>query len=99
MSKFTDKDAHDKFHSSDEEPAHGVSVERIVSQFKVGKYYKHGGGGVMHIVGAVKTTLYGWTLVAEEHGSPNLRPVGQDRDNAQNWEETTEEHWLAGFSG
>ncbi len=67
-------------------------------QFEVGKYYKHSGGGVMHIIGAVKTTLYDWTLVAEVHGEDHLTAVGQGSDHAVNWEETTEKHWLSGFS-
>jgi hypothetical protein len=66
--------------------------------FEIGKYYKHSGGGVMHIIGAVKTTLYGWCLIAEEHGSASLKPIGRDEDAAQNWSETTEEHWMLGFS-
>jgi hypothetical protein len=71
--------------------------ERFVRNFKVGRYYKHPGGKVIHIVGAVRTTMYGWTLVAEEGGSSNLLPIGQDTDSAANWTETTEEHWMSGF--
>lgn len=66
--------------------------------FEIGKYYRHNGGGVMHIVGACKTTLYGWCLVAEEHGSSDLKPVGSDDSAAVNWEETTSEVWESGFS-
>ncbi len=69
-----------------------------VERFEVGKYYKHSGGGVIHIVGAVKTTTYGWTLVAEEHCSSQLKLVGQGVGYAENWSETTVEHWLSGFS-
>jgi hypothetical protein len=66
--------------------------------FEVGKYYAHTGGGVIHIVGAAKTTLYGWTLIAEEHGSPNLKPIGAGGGYSDNWNETTEKVWMKGFS-
>ncbi|MCP4089629.1 MAG: hypothetical protein GY746_07530, partial [Gammaproteobacteria bacterium] len=82
-----------------EKGAGKIPLERLVSHFEVGKYYKHPGGGVMHIVGSAKTTLYGWALIAEEHGSANLKPVGQGTGYADNWTETTEQHWLSGFSG
>jgi len=65
--------------------------------FEIGKYYKHSGGGMMHIVSAGKTTLYGWCLIAEEHGGCNLLPVGSDETAAQNWSETTEADWMTGY--
>jgi hypothetical protein len=38
-----------------------------VKQFEVGKYYQMADGEkCMHIIGAVKTTVYGWALVGEE---------------------------------
>ena len=74
-------------------------VDLLVSHFEIGKYYKHPNGDVMHIIGAVQTTLYGWSLLAEKHGSDNLNPVGQGTGDADNWTETTEEHWLSGFFG
>jgi len=72
-------------------------LEIIVMKFEIGKYYKHSGGGVMHIIGAAQTTLYGWCLVAEEHASANLKPVGCNETATQNWAETTEKHWMSGF--
>lgn len=66
--------------------------------FKVGKYYKHSGGGMMHIITGAKTTLYEWCLIAEHAGEGNFRPVGQDECSAVNWEETTEEEWMKNFS-
>ena len=66
--------------------------------FEIGKYYRHSGGGVMHIVSSAKTTMYGWCLIAEEHGISNLKPVGSDEVSSQNWTETTEIDWMSGFS-
>jgi hypothetical protein len=74
------------------------AVNALVMQFEVGKYYRHNGGGVMHIVGAAKTTLYGWCLIAEEHSSSNLKPIGVGPGFSDNWQETTKEDWLSGFS-
>lgn len=65
--------------------------------FKVGCCYKHPSGEMMQIVGGVKTTLYGWTLVAETTKHCDLVPVGQDEDNSDNWEEITEKEWLKNF--
>jgi hypothetical protein len=67
-------------------------------KFEIGKYYKHTGGGMMHVVSAAKTTMYGWCLIAEEHGGSNLIPIGSDEVSALNWTEATKEEWLAGFS-
>lgn len=66
--------------------------------FKVGQYYKHTSGQMMHIVGSCITTLYGWCLVAECSDSANLKPVGQDDDNAENWTSSTEKDWMKNFS-
>lgn len=66
--------------------------------FKVGKYYKHSGGRMIHIISAGKTTLYGWCLIAEEKGYSNLLTIGQDKESTVNWEESTEEEWMKGFS-
>ena len=66
--------------------------------FQIGHYYKQSGGGMIHIVGAARTTLYGWTLLAEEHGSSNFRPVGSDEGSTVNWTEATEAEWMTGFS-
>ncbi len=67
-----------------------------LERFEVGKYYRHS-GGCMHIIGVVKSTLYGWALVAEEHGSGNFIPVGSGEGHTVGWRETTEEDWLNGF--
>jgi len=66
--------------------------------FNVGKYYKHTAGTMIHIIGAAKTTLYGWTLLAEEAGYGNFKPIGQDESSAVNWMETTKEDWMSNFS-
>ncbi len=67
-------------------------------RFEIGKYYKHSGGGPMlHIVCATKTTMWGWALIAEEVGS-SLKAVGSDKSSAVNWTEATEEEWSSHFS-
>lgn len=66
--------------------------------FKVGKYYKHSSGKMMHIVGSCKTTKYGWRLVGECSEESYLQPVGQGKDNAENWEEINEDEWMSNFS-
>jgi len=73
------------------------SEQTIQGGFKVGKYYRHSGGSVMHVIGGLKTTLYGWTLVAEQHGNADLTTVGQDEANTVNWSEISEAEWMAGF--
>jgi len=73
-------------------------MKKKVTYFQVGKYYRHPSGKCMHIIGAVKTTLYNWVLVAED-GTANLQPIGiGDEGYAQNWYQTTEEDWLAEFN-
>ena len=66
--------------------------------FKVGKYYKHNSGEMIHIVGSCKTTLYGWCLLAESSSGSDFKPIGQSPDNTQNWEESTEKEWMKNFS-
>ena len=66
-----------------------------ISIFRVGRYYKHSSGKLIHIVGSVKTTMYGWTLVAESSDASNLIPIGQDTDNFANWFEVSKEAWDA----
>lgn len=72
-------------------------IRRDMMRFEIGKYYKHSGGGMMHIVSAAKTTMWGWCLLAEVVGEANLRPVGSDEDYAVNWEEATEQEWMCNF--
>ena len=69
-----------------------------VLRFEIGGYYKHPTNSVIHIVGAVPTTMYGWCLVAEGQGSDQLHPIGQHEGATDNWEVATEVEWMAGFS-
>ena len=56
--------------------------------FQYGKTYKHISGKVITIVGVAETHMYGKCLVAEdEHGQ--LSPVGQNEENAVNWQEVS----------
>ena len=73
-------------------------MDNVLSQFKVGGFYKHKTAGLMHIVGAVPTTLYGWTLVAETTQSAILKTIGQGLGYTVGWAETTEEDWMTYFS-
>ncbi len=67
--------------------------------FQIGKYYKHTSGEMMHIISGAKSTMYDWCLIAEHTGEPEtFRPVGQDKANAQNWTESTEDEWMKKFS-
>ena len=75
----------------------GEMTHEMSEPFKIGRYYKHNSGIVMHIVSAGFTTLYGWTLIAEKHGISDLVPVGDDIANTINWRETTVEEWRRGF--
>jgi len=77
----------------------GIWEERTQA-FEIGKYYMHSScGTVMHIIGALNTTLYGWCFIAEEHGGGRFKPLGfKDDSYSQNWKETTKSHWLTGFS-
>ena len=43
--------------------------------FEFGKYYEHGSGQQIAIIGTVKSTLYGWSLVAEENTSWALKQI------------------------
>jgi hypothetical protein len=57
-------------------------------KFEVGKFYRHNGGGVMHILGQVETTgFFNPCLVGEAPDSQHLLPVGTDEDAAVNWQE------------
>ena len=60
--------------------------------FKVGKYYRHAGGVKMHILCAVKTWMYGWSMVSETKNGV-LRPVGIGHGYDTNWEEISREEW------
>ena len=55
-------------------------------RFQVGKYYRHSGGGMMHILVATKTKVYGMTMIAEFNDG-SFRPIGDDETSALNWSE------------
>jgi len=63
-------------------------------KFELGKYYVHSTGLCIHIIGALESTIYGWTFISERPGVGSFQPVGSDADAAVNWEETTKEHFL-----
>jgi len=70
----------------------------IEGGFKIGKCYRHTGGGEMKIVGAVKSTQFGWTMIAEEPMYGNFKPVASDEASSINWDEITKEEWMQNFS-
>ena len=47
---------------------------------------------------AAVCTLWGWTLIAEEHGEQNLKPIGVGLGYSDNWYETTKVDWETGFN-
>ena len=69
-------------------------------RLEAGKYYKHSGGGFLHVLGRLDTTMWGKNaLIAERSGhSYDLIAVGDDVDSAVNWSETTKEEWSSNFS-
>lgn len=66
--------------------------------FETGKYYGHPSGEQMSILNEVNTTLYGTCLIAESNKSADLKPVGKDESNAENWLEISKEDWMKNFS-
>ena len=69
--------------------------------FEIGKYYKHTTGHMLHIVTAAKTTLYGWTHIAEQtgvNGYETFLAVGVDESSAVNYAEIKEEEWMEAFT-
>jgi hypothetical protein len=66
--------------------------------FEQGKYYSHPSGEQMSIVGEVETTLYGKCLMAESNKYANIKPVGKDESNAENWSEISKDEWMKNFS-
>lgn len=75
-----------------------IGAERIC--LEIGKYYKHSGGGFLHVLGRLDTTMWGKnSLIAESAGhGTDLIAVGDDVDSAVNWYETSKEEWLSNFS-
>lgn len=70
-------------------------------RFEIGKYYKHTTGSMLHIISAGKTTLYGWTHIAEQAGVnayETFLAIGMDEDSAVNYTEIGEEEWMKAFS-
>ena len=57
-------------------------------KFQIGKYYQHGSGRVISIIGQANTFFHGAGLLAEEEGG-HLIPVGTDEDAAQHWREVS----------
>jgi hypothetical protein len=66
--------------------------------FQIGRYYKHASGELMHIVGVVKTTLYGECLVAESSWGCDLKPVSMERWANEGWQEVDKSDWMACFT-
>lgn len=57
-------------------------------KFQIGKYYQHGSGRVISIIGQANTFFHGACLIAEEEVG-RLIPVGTDEDAAQHWREVS----------
>ena len=53
-------------------------------KFKIGNYYQHAGGKVMHIIGEANTFFHGATLLGED-AYGRLSPIGKDKDAAMGW--------------
>jgi hypothetical protein len=66
--------------------------------FEVGKFYRHNTGHEISIVGRLKTTMFGETLVAESNGSIELSAVGSTESYAENYKEISEEEWMKNFN-
>lgn len=58
-----------------------------MSQFEIGKTYRHTSGTMMRIVGELDTYLYGRCLVGERSDDAGLHPVGHGEGHTDNWEE------------
>lgn len=69
-------------------------------RFEIGKYYKHTTGTMLHIITAAKTTLYGWTHIAESiNGSgKSFMAVGFDTNASTNFSEISEDEWMKAFT-
>ena len=57
-------------------------------KFQIGKYYQHGTGRVISIIGTAHTFFHGSCLLAEED-TGTLVPVGSDEESAQNWHQVS----------
>jgi hypothetical protein len=63
------------------------------TRFKVGRYYQHNTGHILHILGWVETYGFGLAMIAERCGTADLIPVGGDESHAVNYHEVTEADW------
>lgn len=60
-------------------------------KFEVGKFYRHTGGGHLHIIAkAPKTIMWFGPVLIAETPEGDLRPCGADEASAVNWNEITE---------
>lgn len=68
--------------------------------FEIDKYYKHNGGGTMHILCSENTDMWGETLVAERCGRGNteLTPICNSEDATAGWIEIDRDEWMTNFS-
>ena len=67
-------------------------------RFEIGKYYQFSSnGGKIHVLGELKTTAWGKSLIAESD-SGSLYCVGRDEASAVNWHEIDENEWMKSFS-
>tara|TARA_R110000850_G_scaffold131596_1_gene252495 strand:- start:40 stop:258 length:219 start_codon:yes stop_codon:yes gene_type:complete len=70
-----------------------------LEKFELGKYYRHNGGGEMHIVGVADTIMWGATFIAEEGNGQTLTPISMNsKDSAVNWFEITKEEFMKNYS-
>ena len=67
-------------------------------KFEVGKKYAHGKNEnrVISIVGEAKTRMWGNCLIGED-GDSELKAIGRDEANAQNWVEISEKEYSEWF--
>ncbi|MBE3101238.1 MAG: hypothetical protein IMZ47_03090 [Firmicutes bacterium] len=64
--------------------------------FQIGRYYKHTGGRMIHILMESETEVWGHCFIAEESESNSLCPVGMDSDAAGNWKEIPKKEFKMG---
>ena len=76
-----------------------MKVMTMQKLFEVGKAYKHTSGQMIHIIGSVQTTRFGFCLVAESSWSDDLKPVGIGLKHTVGWHEIPLNLWYTIFSG
>ena len=62
-------------------------------KFKKGKYYKHTTGQMLHMLGYVKTSGYGKTILAEEFSTWKIIQCGMDKYSSQNYKKIKKNEW------